>query len=278
MRIDGSLFTRALPRLAILLLVLWCTQLSSGQQPPVVRMGAVDDWTHHHLIFSNPGTAVDAMQRGDYFHWLKVVNDPRFILQQAKRSAAARSGANYSWASLPSSAPTVAAEIAKAEPENLVGVAPVFEEKLRRGLSKAPASATGGSPAGFGGGLRGSTGWPRKGGHAIHSDWSMNMGSNATSGLGMFPAKYSFDVTSANCASATAPDFVIYNTSVAGSASQAGIVAYDNLYTGCTGTVPSTYWAYNTGGTISTSRFCRSMALRWPSRNRAAPAPRAWSC
>ncbi len=292
MRIDGNLFTRALPRLAILLLVLWCTQLSSGQQPPVVRMGAVDDWTHHHLIFSNPGTAVDAMQRGDYFHWLKVVNDPRFILQQAKRGAAARSGANYSWASLPSPSPA-AVKIATAEPETLGIVAPISTEKLRRGLSRAPASATGGSPAGFSGGLRGSSGWPRKGGHAIHSDWSMNMGTGATSGLGMFPAKYSFDVTSANCASATAPDFVIYNTSVAGSASQASIVAYDNLYTGCTGTVPSTYWAYSTGGTISTSpvlsfdgtqvAFAQSSSagaaslvlLKWKANNGTAALPAA---
>jgi hypothetical protein len=31
------------------------------------------------------------------------------------------------------------------------------------------------------------------------------------------------------------------------------IVAYDNLYSNCTGTVPSTYWAYNTGGTVTTS-------------------------
>ena len=46
---------------------------------------------------------------------------------------------------------------------------------------------------------------------------------------------------------------MIYNTSVAASGTQASIVAYDNLYTGCTGTVPSTYWAYNTGGTIATS-------------------------
>src|SRR5580704_2191965 len=146
MRIDGNSFARALPRLAIVLLAVWCTQISSGQQPAVVRMGAVDDWTHHHLIFSNPGTAADAMQRGDYFHWVKVVNDPRFILQQAKRAAAARSGANYKWASLPSAAPAPAAKIATAEPETLGGISPISEEKPRRGLSRAPASA-GGSPA-----------------------------------------------------------------------------------------------------------------------------------
>ena len=31
------------------------------------------------------------------------------------------------------------------------------------------------------------------------------------------------------------------------------MVAYDNLYAGCSGTKPSVYWAYNTGGQILTS-------------------------
>ena len=86
MKKEGIRLTRLLPRLTIILLVLCCTQLTSGQQSSAVRMAAPDDWTHHRLIFSNPGTAEAAMQRGDYFHWLKVVNDPRFILQQTKRS------------------------------------------------------------------------------------------------------------------------------------------------------------------------------------------------
>jgi hypothetical protein len=39
-----------------------------------------------------------------------------------------------------------------------------------------------------------------------------------------------------------------------GLGTQASIVAYDNLYSGCpTGTVPSVYWAYNTNGQILTS-------------------------
>ena len=48
---------------------------------------------------------------------------------------------------------------------------------------------------------------------------------------------------------ATQPDFVVYNTSLAGSSSQATIVAFDNLYSSCTGGTPLTYWAYNTGTT-----------------------------
>jgi hypothetical protein len=282
----GNSLTRLLPRLTIILLALGCTQLTLGQQSSAVRIGAPDDWTHHRLIFSNPGTAEAAMQRGDYFHWLKVVNDPRFILQQAKRSAAARSGMN-----LAKPFPAPPANIATPEPEVLQNVATVAEENLPRGLSKSPVNATHTGLIGFGGGSTRPSPRPPKGGRAIHTDWSMNMGNNATSGLGVFPAKFSFDVNSANCSSAPSPDFVIYNTSVAGSASRASIVAYDNLYSGCTGTVPSTYWGYNTGGTISTSvvlsfdgsqvAFAQSSAagaaslvlLKWKANNGTAAAP-----
>lgn len=83
----------------------------------------------------------------------------------------------------------------------------------------------------------------------IHADWSESMGTNATVGADQFPAKFSFDITSASCSS----DFVVFNTGLAPSASQASVVAYSNLYSGCGGTAPSTYWAYDTGGTASTS-------------------------
>jgi hypothetical protein len=204
----------------------------------------------------------------------------------------------------------------------------------------------------------------------LNGDWSMFLGNAGTVGPDKYPAKFSFDVTTANCGTATNPDFVVYNTSLppsaaaasasqtgtfttpptagdivtitaasglvttdltadavqnsgpfwqvsaslstdaanlaaaivrnggtlgvtatslgavvtitstnvgtadngigvsytgsaafawtagtlAGGANGASIVAFDNLYkVGCSGTVPSVYWAYNTGGTISTS-------------------------
>ena len=65
----------------------------------------------------------------------------------------------------------------------------------------------------------------------------------------MYPAKYSFSATSASCT-----DFVVYPMGTAGAATAASIVAFTNLYTGgCTGTVPSAYWGYNTGGMVTTS-------------------------
>jgi hypothetical protein len=88
----------------------------------------------------------------------------------------------------------------------------------------------------------------------IQSDWSVYMGSGATVGAGNFPAKFSFNTGTATCAT----DFVAYNTSLAGSTAQASVVAFNNLYVaasggGLCGTAPSTYWAYNTGGTVATS-------------------------
>ncbi len=84
--------------------------------------------------------------------------------------------------------------------------------------------------------------------------WSENMGAGAFGGgAANYPAKYSFNLTTANCGSAPTPDYVVYSTGLTGTGTQASIVAFDNLYSGCTGTVPATFWAYNTGGQILTS-------------------------
>jgi hypothetical protein len=59
--------------------------------------------------------------------------------------------------------------------------------------------------------------WRRAHPETLKGDWSMNMGRNglngATVGQGMYPAKFAFNVGTANCAT----DFVVYNTSLPGS-------------------------------------------------------------
>jgi len=50
--------------------------------------GVVDDWTHHHVIFSNPGTMEEALSNGTYEKWQRIVSDPRYRLQWLKRNAA----------------------------------------------------------------------------------------------------------------------------------------------------------------------------------------------
>ena len=87
----------------------------------------------------------------------------------------------------------------------------------------------------------------------IHRDWSENMGSTATVGADNYPAKFSFQITTSNCGNATPPDYVVLNTGLEGSSTQASVVAYDNLYSSCTAPVPAVYWAYNTGGIVLTS-------------------------
>ena len=50
------------------------------------QTGAPDDWSHRHLVFSNPGTDEHAMRTGKLNAWMNITNDPRFILQQKKRA------------------------------------------------------------------------------------------------------------------------------------------------------------------------------------------------
>jgi len=50
--------------------------------------GAVDDWSSHHVVFSNPGIETEAFKSGRYSEWLRIVNDPRYVMQQEKRGSA----------------------------------------------------------------------------------------------------------------------------------------------------------------------------------------------
>src|SRR3984957_15774816 len=49
--------------------------------------GVPDDWSHHHKVFSNPGTFGEAVRSGSFDKWNKIVSDPRFAIQQLKRGA-----------------------------------------------------------------------------------------------------------------------------------------------------------------------------------------------
>lgn len=88
---------------------------------------------------------------------------------------------------------------------------------------------------------------------AAQRDWSFDLGRGATAGVGMYPAKYSFDLTTASCGS----DFVVFNTSLSGGSGSlpgANIVAFNNLYSGCESAVPAILWGYATGsGRVVTS-------------------------
>lgn len=91
----------------------------------------------------------------------------------------------------------------------------------------------------------------------VRHDWAQDLGTGTTSpgtAPGLYAAKFSFDINEASCGTDPTPDFVVFSTGLTGSLTQASIVAYDNLYKGCpSGTVPTVYWAYNTGGQVLTS-------------------------
>lgn len=57
-----------------------------GQNAPGVNVGGVritgvpEDWSHHHAVFADPGTADQAIKNGTYDRWTKIVNEPRYVL------------------------------------------------------------------------------------------------------------------------------------------------------------------------------------------------------
>ncbi len=159
-------------------------------KPAQRRFPLPTDWTHSHLIFSQPATVEQARLIG---------NEPRYWQQMERRK------------------------------QRLM---------LRDGLSAASALSF--SPA---------AGTAQRS-PAVQRDWSENLGTGGSVGAGKYPIKFSFDSTTADCTT----DYVAFSTGLAGSGSQASIVAFNNLYSGCGGTVPSVNWAYNTaGGQIQTS-------------------------
>lgn len=247
---------RSISRMAGMLVILAITLAStapiSGQDAPVGHpKGVAWDWTHHHLIFSRPrikGDASDAVR-------LRVVNDPRYIMQQQKRGAQP-AGAAFDAASRAASA-SEPAEVVAATSDADLHAQELRASKISIQPRNAP-SAVRGLPSGIMPALI-----PPPGGavlpeqaaadssvtrHRLHKDWSETLGatsgtagaSGGTTGLGEFPATYSTGAASCN-------DFAVFNTGLASSSSQADIVAYNNLYASCNSGTPTVYWAYNNG-------------------------------
>src|SRR5271154_6921848 len=87
----------------------------------------------------------------------------------------------------------------------------------------------------------------------VVKDWSQSLGAaGATVGANFFPAKFSYGTTAASCS-----DYVVYNTSKAGSGTQASVIAFTKIYLGTIAnggcgstTAPTVDWSYNTGGTV----------------------------
>jgi hypothetical protein len=251
--------SRLAVRLAILSVTLASTLLVNGQEAE----GVPWDWTHDHLVFSHPGTADEAIQKGAYEHWLKIAADPRYMMQLHKRSANASGSTRQGLSQDLSAENPVALEPTdeeadadvQAQDERAGAIEMSLEEReaaqvgnrrlpfgLVRAILPPSMQQAGAAPAP----RRAGSPWPGKKRNRINTDWSETLGSGATTGLGQFPAVFTTGSTSCT-------DFVVFSTGLAGSSSQASIVAFNNLYSSCNGGTPTVYWAYNTGGTASLS-------------------------
>jgi hypothetical protein len=177
----------------------------TGQAAKPVQQGLPTDWSHRHVIFSQPTTFEQIRQ---------VTSDPRYWQQWYRQNV-----------TRVLSDPAASGDAASAGSGISTGMVAGFDHGVEIGRNGA---GSGGA-------------------------WSEDLGNGGGVGAGNYPAKYSFQISTANCASAATPDYVVFNTGLAGSSTQASVVAYDNLYSGCTGTKPTVYWAYNTGGQVLTS-------------------------
>jgi hypothetical protein len=191
--------------------------LSRGPQLANEFPGIVDDWTNHHLVFSNPGTEEDAIRDGRHEEWVRIVNDPRYIMQQLRRRSPAQGPAAEYVASMIE--PALGQEIGTGQ-ELHVGE---LQDFLRVVKGTRPVMRSR---------------------QPIHTDWNENLETTSAVSYNSYPAKWSFSTSSASCS-----DYVVFPTG--GSSSQASIIAYYNLYSGCGGTVPEVDWAYSTGGTVT---------------------------
>lgn len=98
-----SVMSVALAALAAFVIPVRAQDTTNSAAP---HTGFVDDWTHHHVVFSNPGTRDEAVKNGTLEKWTRIVNDPRYKLQQLKRNLGTRpvmtnahldSGSGGSW-------------------------------------------------------------------------------------------------------------------------------------------------------------------------------------
>jgi len=86
-----------------------------------------------------------------------------------------------------------------------------------------------------------------------HTDWSVSLGAAGTA-ANMFPAKFNFDI--AGSVPSCANDYAVFTINTAGSATQANLVAVNNLYSGTTSAAtvnisPSPAGAKETGTTVT---------------------------
>jgi hypothetical protein len=221
--------------------------LVGAAQLPRPRVSSVEDWTHHHLLYSRPSTWATA--------W-KVQQEPRYWQQKIRRGEM-----NEPRATIESRTAIESREINESR-------------RWENSRDNAPGADWARDPFRFRG-----PNFP--GGHEplrevpFDRDWGTSLGAGGSTGVPVtgttwypvYPAKFNFNTASTpDCTN----DFVVFPTNLTGaSGGQASIVGYNKLYSNTTGTGfcagatgPAVYWSYNTNlnatggkttGTIATS-------------------------
>ncbi|MGA3212369.1 MAG: hypothetical protein ABSD20_13770 [Terriglobales bacterium] len=208
-------------------------------------MGIAHDSSLQHAVASDPGTEEDAIRRGKHEDWLRIVNDPKYIIQQMRRgeavrgphaaevdaiekmrkdSTTARTGTSPSGGSAKKQmARNESVKSKRPQPKGKSGAAPDFQ--LLAGLNPKLKRA------------------------AANNDWSMGMLSStgvAADAGGISPNNTPVDYASFGSAHDCTNDYTAFVTGRydPGSNAEATIVGFNNLYSGCSGTSPHVYFSY----------------------------------
>ena len=230
MLLNAKSFRPAWPLVSVTFAILALFSLPMhGQSAPAASPltgSVVDDWSHHRQVFSNPGSEQEAIGNGTYSRWWRIVNEPRYAMQQAKRSLGSKT----------------------LDESSVHAVRPIASKGITGNSGALRFGRQGPEPG------RSFPGEPERLniGEDLSKDWNVTGLAGGQVQPNMYPAKFSFGTTTASCAS----DYVSYPTGVAGTGTTANIVAYNNLYVGtggCQTSTPTVFWAYNTGGTVTNS-------------------------
>jgi len=199
---------------AAVVLITLAHTVSFTQQMITQRVGLPTDWTHQHVIFSNPGTFQEATRNGNFAHWYRIVNDPRFQMQQLRRTAAMKQGGPTPPGACVATTLDNPTE-SRAEEEISEGAIGLLRPEIAPGPLKPGPNPPTPPPHPM-------PPIPAPGCESsLHKDWSMLPGTGAVGGAGDFPAKYEFYPGTASCS-----DYVVFITNVAGSGTVPSIVAY----------------------------------------------------
>jgi hypothetical protein len=241
----GSIFP-ALVLIAAVLILIGAAQL------PRPHISSVQDWTHHHLIYSQPSSWVSAWH---------AQQDPRYWQQKIRRGEMNERRAPNALNS--------AAESRHSFDESQSSESRRWE----RSDDDNPAADWARSPFRFRGGPTPPRWFHHNREIPFDRDWGTSLGAGGSTGIPVsgttwfpvYPAKFSFDTTAApDCTK----DYVVFPTNLAGVKNgQASIIAYNKLYSGtltsfCGSLTPAVYWSYNTNfnaaggattGTVATS-------------------------